>query len=460
MRQSLILCAVAAVLLAAGPALAQQAPPKPLIPPSLLIPPTGSVVPPPAPPQSAPAAASAQPLQTQPKPAPPSVAASSQAINDTGTVVAGQAAAPSCLPEIVRAERRYGIPSGLLVSIGLVESGRRDPNSGLIAPWPWAINALGQGNFFATLDQATQGAGALLAKNIAKVDVGCMQVDLYHHPHAFMTLAAAFDPETNVDYAARFLRDLYAKTGSWPAAAAAYHSGDPAEGALYVTRVLYYWKGLGLRPEMARSRSQDAGGQRGFVISVGPQPLDVAAAFFARSDYVSAGLSYRAILEANPDDQDALLGMATVLAGEHQDGEARLYFERALAANPDNNPALAGLLAVIARLPPEQRLTSLLSAREVARSSPEIWSRIAAAEAERGIWGDAAKDMAEAVRLAPDDQTFRLNYALLLDRKGDQAGAVQAYIAFLRAYDPDRITLTVPIESVRNRLAYLESRTR
>ena len=40
------------------------------------------------------------------------------------------------------------------------------------------------------------------------MDVGCMQVNLYHHAHAFSSLDNAFDPQSNVDYAARFLRSI------------------------------------------------------------------------------------------------------------------------------------------------------------------------------------------------------------------------------------------------------------
>jgi hypothetical protein len=68
-----------------------------------------------------------------------------------------------------------------------------------------------------------------------------MQINLQNHPAAFASLDEAFDPAANTAYAARFLRALYVQTGSWPAAAAAYHSQTPGIGEPYRDRVMAIW---------------------------------------------------------------------------------------------------------------------------------------------------------------------------------------------------------------------------
>jgi hypothetical protein len=156
------------------------------------------------------------------------------------------AAAPSeagalCLPAIAAAERATGIPAGLLRSIALVESGRPDPASGRTVPWPWTINAEGAGRTFETKAQAVAATRALLAAGVRSIDVGCAQVNLHHHPQAFDSLEAAFDPATNLGYAARFLLRLRATTGSWAYAAAGYHSQTPEFGHAYAQRVMAVW---------------------------------------------------------------------------------------------------------------------------------------------------------------------------------------------------------------------------
>ncbi len=361
--------------------------------------------------------------------------------------IEGTAGRPSCLAEIAKAEQRYHIPARLLVAVGLAESGRRDPASRMVAPWPWTLNAQGTGHFYDSADEAAREAAKLLDRNIGVVDVGCMQVDLFHHPHAFPTLRAAFDPAGNVDFAAQYLRRLYENDRSWPSAVAAYHAGDPAKGADYLARVLYYWK----------DQRVAVGHARGFSVEESPRPLDLASDFFVRKHYASALAIYRAALNSTPDDVTALLGAAQCLRELGRAEDARSQLERALAVDPTNRLALDILLRLIAGQPPEQRLTHLLSARQVAPGNAEIPARIAMLEAGRGRLAEALLQMADAVRLAPDNPAMLLDYALLLDRSGKAMEAIQAYGRFLRTYRPGTVALTVPLSDVKQRYAYLQS---
>jgi len=52
-----------------------------------------------------------------------------------------------CRSAVDAAERASGIPAHLLAAISRVESGRRDPATGAVHPWPWSVNAEGQGVF-------------------------------------------------------------------------------------------------------------------------------------------------------------------------------------------------------------------------------------------------------------------------------------------------------------------------
>ena len=153
------------------------------------------------------------------------------------------ARAEDCLAAAKKAEQRYDIPTGLLAAIGQAESGRRDPLSGRVTPWPWTIDAGGTGLYLADSTTAAQTLTTLQGQGVRLIDVGCFQVDLTYHPHAFATLAEAFDPDANAAYAARFLSDLYHRLGSWSAAVQDYHSETPALGIPYRDRVLSLWHG-------------------------------------------------------------------------------------------------------------------------------------------------------------------------------------------------------------------------
>jgi hypothetical protein len=146
-----------------------------------------------------------------------------------------------CASIIARAERRHGIPARLLRAISLAETGRIDPRSKAMIAWPWAVNAGGKGRYHATKASAIQAVRRLRASGARNIDVGCMQVNLMHHPKAFPNLRTAFDPERNVAYAAKFLKELHAKTGSWIDAVAAYHSRLAHRGNPYMLQVLRIW---------------------------------------------------------------------------------------------------------------------------------------------------------------------------------------------------------------------------
>jgi hypothetical protein len=147
-----------------------------------------------------------------------------------------------CRAAIAQAEREAGLPPRLLAAIGRVESGRRDPETGATGPWPWTINAEGRGSFFPDRAAAIAAVRALQAQGVRSIDVGCLQINLRHHPQAFASLEEAFDPLINARYAARFLGELQATRGDWMRSAAHYHSQTPEHAEAYRARVAAAWE--------------------------------------------------------------------------------------------------------------------------------------------------------------------------------------------------------------------------
>ena len=147
-----------------------------------------------------------------------------------------------CARLTAAAERSHGLPAHLLSAISQVESGRWHALSGAVLAWPWTVTAGGKGRFLPSQQAAIAEVERLEAAGVRNIDVGCMQVNLLHHPKAFESLAAAFDPARNVAYATRFLIELKAQWGSWTRAVGNYHSNTPALSGRYrlkVFRALY-----------------------------------------------------------------------------------------------------------------------------------------------------------------------------------------------------------------------------
>ncbi|NKE43321.1 lytic transglycosylase domain-containing protein [Roseomonas frigidaquae] len=152
-------------------------------------------------------------------------------------IAPSQAQTALCRAAISTAEAEYGVPGRLLLGIGRVESGRRDPETGAWGPWPWTINAEGRGTYYPSRDAAIAAVRALQAEGVRSIDIGCMQINLRFHPDAFASLEEAFDPLANARYAARFLNTLQSRAGDWMVAAGHYHSHTPDRADAYRARL-------------------------------------------------------------------------------------------------------------------------------------------------------------------------------------------------------------------------------
>jgi hypothetical protein len=159
-----------------------------------------------------------------------------------------------CRSAIAAAERGSAIPAGLMQVIGRVESGRRNPETGAFGPWPWTINAEGQGRFFPNAPAAIAAVRELQARGVRVIDVGCMQINLHHHPQAFANLEEAFEPTANARYAAAFLTKLNETRRDWMLSASHYHSQTPNLAEAYRARVVAAWP-----EEVARLASNPPG---------------------------------------------------------------------------------------------------------------------------------------------------------------------------------------------------------
>jgi hypothetical protein len=158
-----------------------------------------------------------------------------------------------CTHQIVRSERKYGIPQRLLGAVAATETGQWHKGLGVKIPWPWVINVEGKPFFFNNKNEAVAAVARFQSQGISSIDVGCMQINLHHHPDAFANLNQAFEPSFNVDYAARFLRGHYDEAQSWKTAVGRYHSRTPAYATRYISLVYGNWYGLTGKVASARA---------------------------------------------------------------------------------------------------------------------------------------------------------------------------------------------------------------
>ncbi|MCO4315663.1 transglycosylase SLT domain-containing protein [Phyllobacterium sp. 21LDTY02-6] len=143
-------------------------------------------------------------------------------------------AANLCEAHMHRAAARYGVPIGILYAVGLTETGRKSSLQ------PFALNVEGTSFFPNSAAAAREQFFEAQRRGARLIDLGCMQINHHFHAGAFASIDAMIDPATNVDYAARFLKQLRQREGNWTMAVARYHAGpdnDPAQKK-YVCRVV------------------------------------------------------------------------------------------------------------------------------------------------------------------------------------------------------------------------------
>jgi soluble lytic murein transglycosylase-like protein len=161
------------------------------------------------------------------------IAAAAAAFTFSAQVLSASGTRP-CEREMALAAHKHGVPLGMLYAVGLTETGRGDTLQ------PYALNIDGRPFYEGGRLEAIARFRSALAAGAKLIDVGCMQINHRYHAGNFRTVEQMFEPAANVDYAARFLKALRAREGSWTMAVARYHAGpdnDPAQKR-YVCRVI------------------------------------------------------------------------------------------------------------------------------------------------------------------------------------------------------------------------------
>lgn len=128
----------------------------------------------------------------------------------------------ACLEAAREAERKHGLPAGLLVGIALNESGLH----------AHALNIAGRAYYPESREEA---ARLLLGTGASYVMAGCVQVNARVHARGGATWP--LDPWKATDWAANYLRQHYETYGDWGMAVVRWHGGSPGMMRRLVCRV-------------------------------------------------------------------------------------------------------------------------------------------------------------------------------------------------------------------------------
>jgi Flp pilus assembly protein TadD len=135
---------------------------------------------------------------------------------------------------------------------------------------------------------------------------------------------------------------------------------------------------------------------------------------------------YQEVLQAEPQNVDALLGLAAIDTREGNSEQAARHYAHALELEPRNSTAQAGLISLIGQADPrlsETRLKQLI-ARE---PTGFLYFALGNLYARQGQWPQAQPAYFQAYELQPDNPDYAYNLAVGLEHVGQAKIALNYY---------------------------------
>ena len=148
---------------------------------------------------------------------------------------------------------------------------------------------------------------------------------------------------------------------------------------------------------------------------------------FQKGDLSAARDNYEKARAHEPNNRDALLGLAAidVRSGMLESAEAR--YLKLLEADPRDDRAVAGLLALRGRLDPaasESRLKTLIATQP---ESPQLQFALGNQYAQQSRWSEAQAAFFKAYSIDPENADYAFNLAVSLDRLHQKRPALEYY---------------------------------
>lgn len=152
---------------------------------------------------------------------------------------------------------------------------------------------------------------------------------------------------------------------------------------------------------------------------------------FQKGDLATARERYQQVLTREPNNRDALLGLAAIdlRSGNFETAEAR--YVRLLELDPRDSYAVAGLTALRGQLDPvraESRLKSLIATQP---DATQLYFALGNEYAQQARWSDAQSAYFKAYSADPENADYAFNLAVSLDQLRQKKPALEYYLRAL-----------------------------
>lgn len=155
--------------------------------------------------------------------------------------------------------------------------------------------------------------------------------------------------------------------------------------------------------------------------------LGKAYQYFLSGDTAKAQQLYHKVLQQEPNNRDALLGMAATALKQKQTGQAAAYYGKLLELDPADPDALAALIGLQGQTDPtqsESRLKKVLAQNPQADAAHFAMGNL---YAQQSRWAEAQQSYFRAYSGAPGNADYAFNLAVSLDHLNQGKLALDYY---------------------------------
>jgi Tfp pilus assembly protein PilF len=148
---------------------------------------------------------------------------------------------------------------------------------------------------------------------------------------------------------------------------------------------------------------------------------------FLSGDTGTAQQLYHKVLQQEPNNRDALLGMAAIALKHNQAGQAAAYYGKLLELDPADPEALAGLIGLQGQSDPAQSESRL---KKVLMQNPQAGAAhfaLGNLYTQQSRWAEAQQSYFRAYSSAPGNADYAFNLAVSLDHLNQGKLALDYY---------------------------------
>lgn len=166
---------------------------------------------------------------------------------------------------------------------------------------------------------------------------------------------------------------------------------------------------------------------------------------------------YKDVLDKEPENMDAMFGLATAYHKNNQFEQAREIYTKILKKEPANKEALNNFLVLVAEEAPEDALIELEKLERINSDFSPIAAQIAMINLRLGKPEKSARYLRRAILLSPENISYKYNLAVVYDNMENEPQALQLYHKVIEAVRSGAV-INGSVDKVVERAEYLEAK--